>query len=84
MGVFLTFKPLSFIKYFSTLRNKHLSSHLHCALFTNVVLKLEQEPGVVVHWVKSGVAYAGSHTGAAAESIQKIAVPAVASCGSPL
>lgn len=37
-----------------------------------------------LHWVKSGVACAGSHTAAAAESIQKIAAPAVISCGSPL
>lgn len=31
------------------------------------------------HWIKSGGAYAGSHTAAAAESIQKIAVPATIS-----
>lgn len=31
------------------------------------------------HWIKSGVAYAGSHTVAAAESVQKMAVPAAIS-----
>lgn len=31
------------------------------------------------HWIKSGVAYVGSHTAATAESVQKMAVPAAIS-----
>lgn len=47
--------------------------------FASPLVKQQALGSSFFHWIKSGVAYAGSHTAAAAESVQKMAVPAAIS-----
>lgn len=44
--------------------------------FASPLVKQQALGSSFFHWIKSGVAYAGSHTAATAESVQKMAVPA--------